>query len=270
MSLVFYTNGHISGEIRAKQIGEYLNAKIDPLDVDSGDICVHVKNVNNINDDAKYNYIDVVDNTSLRFLLKKLDVGVIAFTERSQAHLQRILQKEVIYIPQHHCNFEGYVRTEREIKTIGFIGGSLAFCYPLDQMSKILEENGLEFKVLLLKNSKNISRKDVVNFYKDIDIQIYYRTLDKFPAYLYKDSLKFMNAASFKIPTIARVDNTTTKEMQTAKMIVVNSIHEMVKYCIKLRGDKNLYEDLSLSAYELSQSFHISKIAPMYLELKGA
>ena len=268
MALAFFSNKHISGEIRAKQIANYLGMKLDPQYGYENDTHILIKTLNGINRLHRNIYVDVIDEIRLRFSLRNFPkVGVIAFSEKSRDHLYKCLGREIIYIPQHHCNFDNYIRPERYIKTVGFIGGKLALWCGTDKIEQSLNDIGLQFKHLIIRKSKNLKREDVVNFYKDIDIQIYYRTGQQFPSYLYKDGLKFLNAASFHIPTVAVVGHTDAQVMHDGKMIMVNKADEIIQWCKKLQSDKSLYDYHAQSAYEVSQNYHISKIAPLYLEL---
>jgi len=266
--LAFFSNPHISGEIRARQIAKYLNMKLDPESGYENDIHILIKTLNGIDRPHRHIYIDVIDEIRLRFSLKGLnDFGVIAFSEKSRDHLYKCLHRDIIYIPQHHCNFENQIRENRDIKTVGFIGGRLALWCDIEKIEQALNEIGLNFKPLIIRRSINLKREDVVNFYKQIDIQIYYRTGKRYPSYLYKDGLKFLNAASFRIPTVAVIGNTDTQVMHDGKMIIVNDADEIVRKCKQLKNDISMYDDHAQSAYEVSKNYHIDQIAPLYLEL---
>src|SRR5512139_3024520 len=96
-----------SGEIRATQMAEWLGARVNPRKGYEDDICIYVKMQPPENYPRK-SYLDIVDGEErVSWLLKHPDIGVIASSLSGHDYLCRKLQRAgIVYIPQHHCNYE--------------------------------------------------------------------------------------------------------------------------------------------------------------------
>ena len=111
-------------------------------------------------------------------------VKVIAMSLSHYDWLKSQLKNKIVYIPHHHVNFDRVVRTRKRVTTCGYIGSS-----------RKIEIKG--FKFIYMDNFK--TRKDIINFYKKIDIQIIGNIRDV----PYYHPTKIINAMSFGIPTVA-------------------------------------------------------------------
>lgn len=272
--LCFFGNGLNSGEIRARQVAEYLNTScvikatedVEGHDKDD-DVCVFVKQQRSTW--ARRSYLDVLDAPHLREWLRTVpDVGVITFTELSQYYLQRYLgsKRSVVYIPQHHCNFDRYQRPDREVRTVGYIGGRTRFAYPLDDVTRRLKRIGLRFKTLVLCDKPRVTREQVVKFYLGIDIQIYSRPKWGSTTQKFQDSLKIVNAGSFGIPTVAPYELNDAVEFPGCRQ-VAPTIDDMLAQCRRMKEDRLFYDEAVAKIQPLTERFHISRIAPRYLKL---
>jgi hypothetical protein len=274
--LKFIINPEPSGLIRGYQIAKYLNCPVvaaKEFVPSIGETCIFVKQAFNENWPER-SYLDLVDSYSHRYeVVKRDDIRTIVFTEECLQYMTMIIdRKRIIYIPQHHCNFDRAVRSEdREVKTIGFVGGVAALSgIDIEKFTKEITEAGFNFILKWCSGKFRLypTREEVVEFYKGIDIQISYRAINNRPGFSYfKDSLKIKNASSFCIPTVAFPEQDATLHFPDC-FIPVKSPSDLIKECKRLRDDKELYRDISNKGLAKAENFHISKIAPMYLELE--
>src|SRR3990167_9511012 len=142
------------------------------------------------------------------------------------------VSNRIVYIHQHHCNFERIRREGREVTTIGVIGTRGAFPY----LPKELKRELAKIDMKLIEFSKFYTRQDIIDFYLSIDIQLVWRPYKK----ILSNPLKIVNAASFGIPTIA-LD--------------------------RLRTTTSLYVNYARECVERSEYYHIEKVGEMYKEL---
>lgn len=252
-----------SALIRGEQIAKYLNAKYNPTEGYENDVCIYVKPAMKLDGSPrdtfmKNSYIDVIDfKEYIDWLRQMPKVAGIFASEFALNHVKKLdLKNKLIYIPQQHCNFERFVRTRSEIKNVGIIGGPRAFRLPIDEVRDRLSRIGLN---LFIKDDYQ-SRDDVVNFYKEIDIQIIWDTLYTW----LKNPLKIVNAASFGIPTVGyphkgymEVEGFYTKSF---------TLDELIEQVEKLKNPEN-YQAAIAGPLKMAEKYHISKIAEKYLEL---
>jgi hypothetical protein len=203
------------------------------------------------------NYIDIVDGWGLVSLLEQHpEVGVIACSKQDYNKLAFLPNKR-FFIPQHHCNYKREKRIREEIKTVGVIGTEDAF----DHLPKGLEESLDDRNIKLLKYSKFFSRQDIIDFYKQIDIQIVWRP------YRMKLSnpLKIVNASSFGIPTVA-YEESVFEEMEGC-YIPVKRLDDLLSTIDALKVTTDLYSTMSDICLEKAENYHISKVAALYKTL---
>lgn len=118
------------------------------------------------------------------WLKERPKVKVIAMSLSHVDYLKGILTNEIVYIPHHHVNFERITRNRKDITTVGYIGAR-------QNIKKIA---GFEF--IYQENFRD--RKDILNFYSKIDIQI----IGDVPDTPYYHPTKIINAMSFGIPNV--------------------------------------------------------------------
>lgn len=264
--LSYKGNGHlqrVSSIIRADQIVEYLadEAKLSPTTTSPGDINIYVKphvRGGNDFDFLPNSYLDIIDGWGLIPLLEKHpEVKVIACSKRDQRILQEKLPNEVVFIPQQSCNFERARRTRTGIKTIGIIGTEDAFEHIPPEIEEGLEYRGIK----LLKYSKFFTREDIVNFYKQIDIQLVWRPYRM----RFSNPLKIVNASSFGIPTIA-YEEEVFEEMRGCYVPVVSPARFLSEFDVLANYDP-FYDQMARDCLRKAEEYHISKVAELYKSL---
>lgn len=252
----------VSSIIRGDQITDKIGAKFNPTSGYENDVCIYVKPQVQKGDDFKFEgkkaYIDLIDGHNLGQLAEKHpEVGVIVCSQIDKETMSKCINNELVVIPQHHCNFDREVRTRRGITTIGVIGTAGAF----DFLPKDLEYQLNERGIVLYKYSRFFSRQDIINFYKNIDIQLVWRPYKK----LLSNPLKIVNASSFGVPTIA-LDELAFEEVDGC-YLPVNTFEELLSSLDSMIDHPDLYKELSTNCLEKSENYHIDKIAEMYLKL---
>jgi hypothetical protein len=272
MTLTFFTRkSHVargqlfggSSLIRGEQIAEYLHAKLNPENGYENDVCVYVKpgidrkTGKPFATFAKKTYIDIIDNKRyIQWLREYPELSGIVTSEYCYDFLKDEMKDRITFIPQQHCNFERFVRSKKEITTVGIIGTPSAFQYSILDTRERLERIGLQ----LLTKSDYTTREDVANFYKNTDIQIvWYYVLD-----LLKNPLKIINAASFGIPTVG-FPHRSYKEVE-GYYTPVRSINQLFAEVEKLKNPEN-YARATKNLLPMAEKYHISKIAEKYAQL---
>lgn len=252
----------VSSIIRAEQIAQYLGAKLNPTEGYQNDVCIYVKPHVKPGNDFKFEgrpYLDIIDGWNLIHLLNQHpSVPAIACSQMDVETLSKNIKNRIFLIPQQHCNFERVKRTRDEMTTIGIIGTPHAFPLLPKDLKPELEKRGMK----LLEYSHFMSRQDIVNFYKDIDIQIVWRPFEV----MLSNPLKIVNASSFGVPTIA-LDELVFKEVSGC-YIPVNNFNEFLTQLDKLRSSKNLYPEYSQRCLEKAKKYHIENIAKLYRDLE--
>lgn len=257
----FFTRSGGAGIIRGEQVASYLGAKLNPLSDFENDVCVYIKCVPPENYPKK-TYIDVVeDSEGLRWVKDHPDVGIIASSKSIYEHFDGILTNHLVFIPQHHCNFEKVVRTRDKVEIAGIIGNKAAFQHPLEDLEKKLNKIGIELKTLIQKRFD--SREEVVEFYKQIDIQIIWRPNSDG---IIRNPLKLTNACSFGIPTVAYPEENFMAEYESY-FIPVTTIDEMIEKIKQLKDERDYYDNYAFAGLFKAETYHISNIAKLYLTL---
>jgi len=254
----------ISSLIRCTQIAEHIGARVNPESGYEDDVCIYVKPGYMFNDHPGFNsdnvYIDVVDDRRSIYVLKDHpNFTGIACSKKDQAFLQSCLKNKIIFIPQHHCNFERVTREINEIHNVGMVGS-------VNQMSHFPETLKFDLasrKINLFNFTSMYSRQDVVNFYNTIDLQIVWRP---YPKWL-SNPLKIINAASFGIPTIA------LREPGFAEVegfyFPAEKPDDFLQYLDDLINSHPLRQQYSDLCIDLAENYHIDKISNLYRELQN-
>ena len=196
--LVFHRRKGGSGQIRGLQMAQYFKARLNPPEWNY-DFDVHIwvkQEPDDITLPGKH-YLDVMDeHRRIPWLRAHPECGVIASSQSGYEYLKEKLGRDDVHlIPQHHCNFERVVRERDEIKVVGVVGVDGAIQCDVDELQRILENQGMEFR--WLRRFRN--PPEIVAFYKGLDMQIIWRKQNR-PL---KNPLKIINAMSFGIPTVA-------------------------------------------------------------------
>jgi hypothetical protein len=247
-----------SSTIRGEQIAAYLGAKLGPTEGYENDICIYVKPWEDFTFE-KHSYIDILDVPTRTFLkFSKLHIPIIVCSLFAYEYFSKLCpDNKIIFIPQHHCNYERFRRNRPEVTTVGISGDASSFRYPIVDVKERLKKIGME----LLVEKRIVVRSDAVNFYKKIDIQIDWR---KNP-WLTKNAMKLYNAASFGIPTVG-LKQQIYKEFE-GYYIPVTTMDEMIKEIVKLKEDKEHYSRYSELIVPKAEEYHISSIAKLYKQL---
>lgn len=253
----------VSSIIRGDQIAEAIGAKYNPTEGFENDICIYVKpNVPKGGDfefKGRVNYLDIIDGHNLGGLLAKHpEVKGIVCSRADYDIMSKEVPNEIIYIPQHHCNFDRIKKESKKIKRIGIIGVERSFVHMPKELEMELEKRGIE----LVCYSKFYCRQDIIDFYMSIDLQIVWRPYRK----VLSNPLKIVNAMSFGIPTIAFEEKAF--EEVYGSYVGVKNLKELLKVLDELIAKREMYEKLSDTGIKLSESYHIDEVAKMYRRLE--
>ncbi len=270
-NLSFFFGQGGAGACRGRQMAEHLGGKINPKVDYRDDICIFVKKV--LPDRLplpKHSYLDVNDSPrGFRWVKEHPKIGLIADSGILYKYLKKELKRDDIHlILHHHCNFERWIRPDREVKTVGIMGSIIAFQYPIEELRVNLKEIGLE-----LKYEKDYwgfykdNREKVVEFYKNIDIQIAWRPKAWSPSFEpFRRPLKLINAGSFGIPTVAYPEPSYVDEFKGC-FIPAKTIDILLRHVIGLKDNKEYYNKFVQRALKKAEEYHIDRIAKLYLKL---
>jgi len=246
-----------SSLIRGEQIANYLGCKYNPTEGYEDDVCIYVKPLS-LDDIKDGSYVDVLDNFSLLKPLKERPgIGIIFCSQFHYDMFKDKFENKSVLIPHHHCNFERYVRVLREVKTVGYLGSIRGIDLPVPKLTRRLKDIGLNF----VTNYHFETRKDVSDFYRQIDIQIVWK----------KDNLtgvtplKITNAASFGIPSVSKkMEN--FKELDGLYIPVAQDIDSLIIELGKLK-EPSYYNAWSEKLIRAMEKYHIWNIAKLYKQL---
>lgn len=257
----------VSSMIRGDQIADAVGAKFNPESGYENDVCIYVKpHLKKDNMDFKFegrkSYIDIIDGHNLgQLMIKYPKVGVIVCSKADEKTMGAVIPNEIVFIPQHHCNFKRETRWteggEVTLKKIGMIGTEDAFDFIPKEIEEGLKERGIE----LIKFSKFFTREDIINFYKSIDLQMIWRPYRK----VLSNPLKIVNASSFGIATIA-YDEEAFKEVQGCYW-GVNSPEQFLAQLDILIEHPSIMLPTIHRCIEKAEFYHIDNVAKMYKEL---
>ena len=260
---------HITGggtTIRALQIADYFNGRINPPDNYENDTCIYILGCMGKRE-VEHAHYDVIDCGSSRLKrIQRRTIGPVIVTSKTQYQDLKLFfnKRKMFLIPHHHCNFDNIHRPEREIKTVGCMGGDSAVQWPHEDIKKRLAEIGLEWK---FSGYKPKQRQSVIDFYKTIDIQITYRTEHKRNLLLHMNPLKLNNAGSFGIPSVSFPEPAYIAEWEDS-CLWGTSMDEIIKKVNLLATTPSLYNEMSERALIKSREYHIDKIAELYRGLQ--
>jgi hypothetical protein len=257
----FFTHSGGAGIIRGEQVAHKLGAKLNPKSGYEDDVCIYIKCVPPKNYPKK-TYIDVVeDSAGLRWAREHPKVNLIASSKTIYDYLSHKLDNKIVLIPQHHCNFDRQVRLRKQVKVAGIIGNKASFQSSLTTLKKELDKVGMELKTLIKKTFDN--REEVVEFYKEIDIQLVWRP--KSDGVL-RNPLKLVNALSFGIPTFSFPEEDFIAEFNDY-FVRADTIDEMLTWIQIYRTVKGFTKIFFDKALLKAEEYHIDHISKLYLKL---
>ena len=255
-------NRGASKTIRADQVAEFLGARINPVSNFDNDICIYVKCYPP--DDCPINsYFDMNDIYPFtEWIIGHPKVKVIVMSKMAQEYISKVADRDdIVLLPQHHCNYLREKREREEICTAGIVGGKRSCEFDHSKLKAMLGDIGVGYIECLHPNS----REQVVDFYKEIDIQIVFRP--RRTMYMTTStSLKLANACSFGIPTVAFPERAFIDEFDGC-FLPVNTPEEIIKEVKRLREDRALYNHLSMMGRDRAEKYHIEHIAKLYQQL---
>ncbi len=270
----------VSSIIRMDQMAEVLGANINPEKVAKDDVCIyvkpHVKKHENMNFEGSP-YLDMIDGHNLAHLaFKNPDVPLIVCSKYDEDLIKNHvfdekgekLKNKVIFIPQHHCNFERVRRTRTKIKRVGYLGGYTDLKYFPQQLLYELAIRNMDF----VFNTTFNTREEVIDFYKTIDIQLIWRPYKM----IMKNPLKMVNSTSFGIPSIALDEKTFQMELEgcylpvsDAEEFPLDEEKAFKEFVIRLDEFRHppTYNEYAQRCIEKSEKYHIDNVAKLYRKL---
>jgi hypothetical protein len=212
-------------------------------------------------------YLDLIDDVNIVIISRNFPTHkLIVLTDMMRDYLSSQIPNDIVVIPEHSCNFEQEVRQRDEVKTVGYVGSSQCFDLDINDVKNVLGQIGLDFKYLVCEGD-SVTRKDVCDFYKSIDIQLTFRKPgEEVRPTVYRNPLKVFNAGSFKIPTVSFPELSYRICAGTYFLEAVD-LGSVIDKCYMLKHDKGLYEFYANRSYEWSKQFDIAKIAKLYAAL---
>jgi len=259
----FFFNPYGAGEIDGRQIGEFLQAKLNPTAGYQDDICIYVK-CQPPECLPEHSYVNIVDGVGLiGWLLRHPRVGVIATSKTAQEYLIEVLDRDVQFIPEHHCNCERDKRTREEITTVGMIGNIKGFDCDLEYAKKRFNDIGMKF----IWKSNYSNRFDVINFYKKIDIQINWRPHVSGVHAKLHNPLKLANAASFGIPTVSYPEENYVKEF-SGYFLAPDKIEDLFDEVTILKNRPEYHQAYSELLLKKAEQYHIENVTKLYRQLQ--
>jgi hypothetical protein len=211
--------------------------------------------------------MDLIDDPNIVQIARRFPKQrLIVLTSMMRDFLSTQVDNSITVIPEHSCNFALDVRPDREVKVVGYVGSSQCFDLDVNRVEEVLSQIGLEFKYLICEGP-DVTRKDVVEFYKSIDIQLAYRLpLEEIRPPMYRNPLKIFNAGSFRIPTVAYPELSYRLEA-CSYYLEATDLADVVNQCWMLKNDHSYYTFYADRVYNWSKQFDILEIAKHYARL---
>ena len=252
--------GRLSSRIRGEELAHYLRARFNPTSGYEQDVCIWVK-PGDMGRVRNGDYVDFLDGGRFSKVLKyRPEVKVIAASLYSYVYLKDFLKNPMVYIPQHHLNYDRLKRERNEIKMAGYIGGDPPVAIKQYQaMGQALKKIGWHF--ITCFNFKN--RQEAIDLYRKIDLLIIagWEWGDVYP---FKIPTKLINAFSFGIPVIAY----PLKAYQEIEgdYVPINNLEELLAAAEQFK-DPEYYNQWPDKLMKVAEPYHISHIAEKFKEL---
>lgn len=242
---------------------------MDPADLNRDDVVVLIKVLPqaDIVDAVDNIYMDVIDSTGTLQALDRFDkMKAIAISRLAYEYLaERYGNDRVVFIPEHHCNFERSLRvTDWPVRTAGYIGEEECFHCDAGELRRRLADIGVAFEFC----TKYKNRKDVLDFYGLIDLQITFRIDEKHigvPAKL-KNPLKLNNAGACGIPSISYPEANYVDEWDGC-FWPAKDIEDIVGLVLMINGNKRFYRIMQSAAIGRAETYHIERVITNYTRL---
>lgn len=257
----------LSSVIRGEQIAEHWPAAYNPPKDHEDDLRLFVKPRPQWLVDHRIirdcDWVDFADGEELEpFLQMRPNVRVVAAALFGYKRLQKILDNQVVLIPQQHVNWEGAIRERSGLRTCGVIGRWTGRAQrACDELASELKPLGIE--VLTCFNFTD--RQCAVNFYRNIDVLTVPPIRSENIHFNYRTPTKMINAASFGVPSVAIWQD--GYEEFDGNYFPVTSMDEMIRRIADLR-DRTTYNTLAVRAFKTAQQYHISEIIKKYRQLE--
>ena len=250
-----------SVQIRAKQIGDFIGARIQSEEVSETDTCIYVVTVPR-EKVSKNVYLDILDREDMLRRAKRYPwYKVIAMSNLAKEHISdRLGRNDIIVIPNHHCNFERFVKPMKEIETVGCVGNKHSLQCDVNIIKNLLSK--IEVKFIFFREYRN--RMDVVGFYKNIDLQVVFRPSED--SAKFKSPLKLQNAGSFGIPTIAYPEYVYQNEWDGC-FEPANTVEELVEKVKWFKENNDVYGQMRDKGIRRAEETHIENVAKLYRSL---
>lgn len=257
----FKRENNVGGSIRADQIAPYLNARVNPTSDFENDICIYT-NILPPEDTPSKAYWDLNDFWPFKeWAIEHPNVNLIAMSRVAQQFVSRAINRDAIFLPQHHCNFLRERRQRDEVKVVGLVGGSRSCEVDHDLLRERLNAIGMEYQELMFPRFRN----SIVKFYKTVDIQVVWRPRRSKSrgAGMLSTPLKLANAGSFGIPTVSYPEKSYVDELDTCFM-QATTFDALIDGVKRLKDDKGLYKEMADECIKQTEKYHIEHIVKRY------
>jgi hypothetical protein len=269
LSFFFFRN-HLSAQIRGVQIARALGARENPTDDYHDDVCILVKVIPRFLQKGRGpmpfgpTYLDYLDYSKAdHWLSQQPAQRVIAASVASYDSLaDRFPHNPLTLIPQHHCNVERWVRPDRPITTVGYVGVDHAVAPTREAVTRQITNLGL--RMLWCTDFRR--REDVIAAYQQIDIQWAWREAMPAALAVLKNPLKIINGASFGIPTVAKMEVSFEAEC-AGRYLPTHTVEDGIEMVRQLQTDARLYRHLATDGLAMAEPYHLDVIADRYRRL---
>jgi hypothetical protein len=234
-------------------------------------VCIFIKCApsDKVFEHVKRTYVDVVDSYGvIPWLRNHPTVTAIAISQIGVDYLKNQLGRDnVVFVPEHHCNFENVTVNVHKPTVVGFCGYNDNFHLDFGMVEEALKPLGLQF-IWLTDFEGSGGREKVCRFYRAIDIHLTFRrdggNRNLVPAI--KNPLKLANAGSFGVPTVGFPEVSYVDEWDGCFM-PAHSLDELLMWCDRLVREPKLYQEMSGTAIRRAADYHIDVIVEKYKEL---
>lgn len=271
--LVFFAWRGGSGEIRGRQVAEYLGAESELIighdmiaelaEKHRDDKVIFVKGEPPENFPSG-SYLDAMDaKERFNWIDRHPEIKLIGISKTAiQCMRRRLNRNDIYFIPEHHCNYENEKRQRTEVLRCGVIGNNNAFWGYSEDIEDAFADMGLEFHY----QTQYKCRQDAIDFYRNIDIQCVWRPHLRGHDSALRNPLKLENAGSFGIPTVAFPEEDYVAEFDGC-FVPAPTLQALFREVKRLKDDPIYYGDTAQACCERAAEYHISKTSKLYTDL---